>query len=152
MTFGNGYAHFFSTQVKGAVLVALTGKLPNPPKGGIQLVFNGAAAAGTNPADGPAGSCEVRDGDYIIDAYPVTQGAGAMTFRKDDTIERGYVERSWDSADHVGNLGIMAYLLVFRIPGEGPTDVKNVAFTSGDKTTSLTAKVNGEPLSLSIPN
>ncbi len=43
MTFGNGYAHFFSTQVKRAVLVALTGKMPNPPAGGISLVFNKTA-------------------------------------------------------------------------------------------------------------
>jgi hypothetical protein len=151
MTFGNGYAHFFSTQDKRAVLVALTGKLPNPPNGGIQLVFNGAAQGGDLPG-GPAGSCEVHDGDYTVDAYPVTQDAGAMTFRKDDTAMRGYVERSWASADHVGNLGLLAYLLVFRMPGESPADIRNVAFTPGDKTISLTAEVNRTPLSLAVPN
>ncbi|MCE0498243.1 MAG: hypothetical protein LV481_09900 [Methylacidiphilales bacterium] len=149
MTLPNGYAHFFSTQSKGAVLVALTGKMPNPSTGGLQLVFNGEAE-GAEMAGGPPGSCEVHDGDYTVDVYPVTQGAGAMAFRKDDTKNRGYVERMWDSADHVGNLGVLSYLVVFRIPGENAPDVKNIAFTPGDKTLNLTAEVNGTPLSLDV--
>jgi hypothetical protein len=151
MTFGQGYAHFFSVQDKRAVLVALTGKLPNPPSGGIQLTFNAAAQGGDLPG-GPPGSCEVHDGDYIIDAYPLTQNAGALTFRKDDTALRGYVERPWSSADHVGNLGVLAYLLYIRLPGEAAADVRNLAFAPGDKTISLTAEVNGTPLSLAVPN
>ena len=151
MTFGNAYAHFFSTQVKGAVLVALTGKMPNPPAGGISLVFNGSAE-GANMAGGPPGSCEVHDGDFIVDVYPVTQSGGAMAFRKDDTLKRGYVERSWASADHVGNLGILSYLVVFRSPGEVAPVVNNIAFTPGDKNSTFTAQVNGAPLSLEISN
>ncbi len=69
-----------------------------------------------------------------------------MAFRKDD--RRGYVERSWGSADHVGNVGILSYLVVFRMPGEEAPVVKNIAFTPGDKTSSFTAEVNGTPLSL----
>lgn len=151
MTFGNAYAHFFSTQTKRAVLVALTGKLPNPQAGGVSLVFNGTAE-GAPLAGGPPGACEVHDGDFIVDVYPVTTSGGAMTFRKDDTGKRGYVERSWQSADHNGNLGILSYLVFFRMPGEAVPEVKNMALTPGDKTSTLTADVNGTLLSLGIPN
>jgi hypothetical protein len=149
MTFGNGYAHFFSMQNKQAVLVVLTGKVPNPAMGGLSLVFNNLAAGADLPG-GPAGACEVHDGDFIADIYPVTQSGGTMTFRKD--VKRCYVERPWTAADHAGNLGILSYLLVMRTPGEDAPVVKNLAFTPGDKTLHFTAEVNGATLSLDVPN
>jgi len=151
MTFGNGYAHFFSTQAKSVVLVALTGKMPNPAAGGISLVFNDASQS--KPLDGgPPGSCQVQDGDTSIYIYPVTQSGGTMAFRKDDEKKRGYVERPWSSADHVGNLGILSYLVVFRNPGEPAPVVKNITFSPGEKATTFTAEVNGSALSVQAPN
>jgi hypothetical protein len=151
MTFGNGYAHFFATQDKNAVLVALTGKMPLPIAGGISLVFNGSAQG--KPLDGgPPGACLVQDGTVSVYVYPVTQDGGAMSFRKDDETKRGYVERPWSSADHVGNLGILSYLVIFKNAGEPAPVVKNITFTPGDKATAFTAEVNGQTLSLQAPN
>jgi hypothetical protein len=126
--------------------------MPLPQTGGISLVFNDAAV-GAPLAGGPVGAWEVHDGDYIVDVYPVTKATNStMAFRKDDDRKRAYVERDWVSADHVGNLGVLSYLLVFRMPGESAATVKNIGFTPGDKTLTFTADVNGSPLSLKTPN
>ena len=147
MSFGNGYAHFYSTQVKRAVLVAYTGKMPTPAAGGLRLVFNEAAEGGA-AGEGAAGSCEVHDGDYLIDIYSLTQGDGTLAFRKDE--KRAYVERPWTAADHLGGDGVLAYLIYFRMPGEAAPAVKGITFAPGDQVLDLAAEVNDAPLALHV--
>ncbi len=149
LTFGNGYAHFFATQNQDAVLVALTGKMPTPAAGGLRLVFNSLAGGKTTVAD-PPGCYEVDDGGVTAYVYPVSaSAAAAMTFRKDDTAKRAYLERGWDNADHVGNVGVLAYLVTFKLPGESTAlDVKNITFTPDDKGVTVSAAVNGNTLTV----
>jgi hypothetical protein len=149
LSFGNGYAHFFSTQNQDAVLVALTGKLPNPNAGGLRLVFNSLADGKTTATDSPGGF-QVDDGGVTAYVYSIgASPASAMTFRKDDTAQRAYLERGWDNADKVGNVGVLAYLVTFKLPGEGtaPT-VSNLAFTPNDKGVVISAQVNGSAMTL----
>lgn len=153
-TLGNGYAHFHSTQVKGAVLAALTGKLPSPPKGGLMLEFNGEATEGGTAAGlngEPHGSCKVSDGDVTAYIYPVTANAeGAMAFRKDE--KRAYVERMWNSADHFGNFGVLSYLVVFKTKSQQPPVVKNISLTSSGNAMTAGAEVDGAPMSITFSN
>lgn len=149
LTLGNGYAHFFSTQNQDAVLAALTGKMPTPATGGLRLVFNSLADGKTTVTD-PPGCYQVDDGGVTAYIYPVSANpAAAMTFRKDDTAKRAYLERGWDNADHAGNAGVLAYLVTFKLPGDGSApDVKNIAFTPDDTGVTISAEVNGNAMTL----
>ena len=149
-TLGNGYAHFCSVQSKGAVLAAVTGKLPVPEKGGLLFGFNAGAQA-QELAGGPAGSCIVHNGDVTTYIYPVSQQAGArMTFASDVEKDRVYVERSWASSDPVGKFNVLAYLVVFQLPGEPVPVVKGLSIKGVEENTIATAEVNGTPLSLKV--
>jgi len=146
LTQSNGYAHFFSKQDGNAVLVALTGKMPNPPTGGLKLEFN-ELAEGKPITDGPPGSFAVEDGGVTTYVYPVTQSAtGALTYSKDE--KRVDLQRGWDTADHAGNIGVLSYLVVFRSPGEDAPIVKDLTFVSNDKGATASANVNGTALSV----
>jgi hypothetical protein len=146
LTQSNGYAHFFSKQEGSAVLVALTGKMPNPPTGGLKLEFN-ELAEGKPIADGPPGSFEVTDGDVTTYVYPVTQSAtGVMTYTKDE--KRVDLQRDWTTADHAGNIGVLSYLVVFRNPGEDVPVVKDLTLVSDDKGATASANVNGAAMSV----
>jgi len=149
LTLGNGYAHFYSTQDQDSVLVALTGKMPTPASGGLRLVFNSLADCKTPPSD-PSASYQIEDGGVTIYVYPVSASPGAaMTFRKDDTAKRGYLERPWTNADQSGNVGVLGYLITFRLPGESePPHVAKPTLTATDKGVVLTANVNGKDLTL----
>ena len=150
-TFGNGYAHYYSVQSKGAVLAAVTGKLPVPPKGGLEFAFN----TGAQPdalAGGLAGACVVHDGDVTTYIYPVSQqSSSGPTFDKDETKGRVYVERPWASADPAGAFNVLGYLVVFQLPGEPVPAVKDVSIKVAGENTMLSADVNGVPLSLKVP-
>ncbi|HEX4140038.1 MAG TPA: hypothetical protein VHY09_06790 [Candidatus Methylacidiphilales bacterium] len=149
LTFGNGYAHFYSTQNQDAVLVALTGKIPTPGTGGLHLVFNSLADGKTTMTD-PPGCYQIDDGGVTAYVYPVSANpAAAMTFHKDDTAKRAYLDRGWDNADHVGSVGVLAYLVAFKLPGEGTApSVSNITFTPDDKGVTVSAQVNGNTLTL----
>jgi len=144
-TFGNGYAHFYSTQSGAAVLAALTDKRPLPQKGGLRLGFNGEAHA-RELSGGPAGSWEVQDGRISAYVYPVTRTNARMTSQTEE--KRVYVERPWTSADPAGALNVLAYLLVFQAPGEAAPIVKAISLNVGQGKTTISAAVNDKTLLL----
>jgi hypothetical protein len=144
-TFGNGYAHFYAAQSGGAVLAALTGKRPPPQKGGLCLGFNGEAQA-RELAGAPAGSWEVHDGGITAHVYPVSRTSGRMTFRSEG--KRAYLERPWASADPAGDFTVLAYLLVFQLPGKATPVVKSLAIDVAQRKMTVSATVDGNPISL----
>ena len=152
MTFGNGSVQFRSTQSNNVVLAALMSKRPVPAKGGVQIGFdNGAQAQGLT--GGPAGACVVRDGDVTTYIYPVTRRPnGQMTFKSDTDHNKVYVERSWAEADPGTKYDVLSYLVVFQLPGEPVPVVKNLSLNLADTGTSISAEINGKPLSLQVPN
>ena len=148
-TFGNGYARFASVQEKGAVLAAVTGKLPVPQKGGLRFGFNEGAQA-KELAGGPAGSWVIQDGGITTYIYPVTLAGAGMTSQVDPEKNYVYVERTWSSADPAGKSNVLSYLLVFQLPGEPVPIVKEISMKVGRDDTTLSAVVNGTPLSLRV--
>ena len=146
-TFGNGYAHFYSVQLKGAVLAALTGKQPIPVKGGLRLGFNPGAQV-QELTGAPPGSFVVHDGGVTAYIYPVTERDGGMTFQ--NGADMPAIERPWASADPAGNFQVLAYLLVFQIPGEAVPIVKDLSMRVTEKHATLSAEVNGTVLSLQV--
>jgi hypothetical protein len=146
MTMGNGYAHFYSVQSKGAVLAAITGEPPVPQKGGLRFGFNGGAQA--QELAGGAAAYVVYDGDVTTYIYPVTLADGRMTIQTER--DRVYVDRPWSSADPASGFHVLSYLVVFQLPGEAVPVVKNLAMKVTEPNTTVSAEVNGTPLFLQI--
>jgi len=147
LTMGNGYARFASDQSKAAVLAVITGKTPQPAKGGLELGFNLEAKA--KPLEGgPPGAYEVDNGGVTTYFYPVTNNGGAFSTRSDTDVT--YIERPWSSADVIANYGLLAYLVVFQPPGDAVPTVSNVSLTVAGKVGTAAATVNGAPLSVQV--
>ena len=151
-TFGNGAVQFRSAQSNNAVLAALMSKRPVPAKGGVQIGFdNGAQAQALT--GGPAGACVVRDGEVTTYLYPVTRQAnGQLTIKPDTDHNKVYVERSWAEADPGAKYNVLSYLVVFQLPGEPAPAIRNLSLNLADTGMSISAEINGKPLSLQVPN
>jgi hypothetical protein len=144
VTFGNGYAHQYTVQYKNAVLVALTGKSPVPAQGGMKLSFNADARA----EQLPGGGYSVANGDVTTYVYPVTEKTNPVVVHPEtDTLS---LERPWNSGDVAGSFQVLGYLLVFRTAGDPAPSVKGIAYKSADGKASLSAEVDGNPLSLEV--
>lgn len=148
-TFGNGYARYASVQEKGAVLAAITGKLPVPNRGGLRFGFNGEAKA-REFTGGPAGSWVVEDGGVTAYICPVSMSGVKMTSQIDGEHSRVYVERPWSSADPIGKINALGYLVVFQLPGEAVPVVKDISMVATDEKVTLSASVNDKQLTLQI--
>ncbi len=140
--------HFYSKQVNGAALVALTAASVVPGAGSNSLVF--APTAVLEPGDGAP--FRVRDGDYTAYVYPVSPASPVYEGKGDDRNLHFKLERSWTSADVVGNLHVVGYVVVFRASGQPAPAVSALSLAAAADGVTASAVVDGTPLSLTFKN
>ncbi|HEX4141689.1 MAG TPA: hypothetical protein VHY09_15175, partial [Candidatus Methylacidiphilales bacterium] len=153
--------HFYSQQVKNAALVALA-TTANPAGDVTTLVFDEDAEIDAKDGSSPL---RIRDGSITAYLYPVTnrkvqyavQYKTYPMFNGQDyfnvrpvpySINR--VMRFWDSCDGVGNVRVMAYLIVFKPSDQAPPSVTGLALGPGAGGITASAKVDGAPLSVAF--
>jgi hypothetical protein len=140
--------HFYCKQAKSAALVALVASTDIPGHPSTQcLVFDHAAAV-TIPRD--AGPITIADGSITTYLYPVSTGPAAYESATDARTVK--VTRSWASADAVGDLRALAYLVVFRPSDQPAPAVSELSLQSADGVGSASAIVDGTKLSVSFKN
>jgi hypothetical protein len=147
--FPYGQLHFYSRQVKGAALVAIVGPAKIPDAGGCSLVFDSGAAVTEGKAAAPL---SIKDGAVTAYLYPVSSGAVTFENQVDTAHHVIRVTRPWSSADAVGSLRVLAYVIVFRPSDQPPPSVSALALTAHDYGTSASARVDGANLSVSFTN
>jgi hypothetical protein len=151
-TLPNGFPYarisFHGKQVKGAALVALVASTSVPKTGSSNCLVFAKDAQFTPAANG--GPNQIVDGSETAYLYPVT--TGAATYQS--AINHGLVKvtRAWNSADAVGNLHVLSYLLVFRPTEQPAPQVSGITLVpDGDEVTAH-ARVDGDDLSVSFKN
>ncbi|HEY8965538.1 MAG TPA: hypothetical protein VIM58_03785 [Candidatus Methylacidiphilales bacterium] len=139
-------ALFHSKQAKGAALVALSTSTVVPGAGASQFVF--APAASLLPGDGAP--FRVQDGDVIAYVYPVSNGTPRYEGKGDE--RRFTLSRSWLTADVVGSLHVLSYVLVVRPANQPPPSVSGTTLTADANGVTASAVVDGVPLTLTFKN
>ncbi|MCE0498242.1 MAG: hypothetical protein LV481_09895 [Methylacidiphilales bacterium] len=155
--------HFYSKQVKDAALVALATTAPIPGRDVSTLVFNGGAVMD----DKGVFPFRIQDGTITAYLYPVTNGSVQFaTQLNTNPVSNGQdyfnvrpvpyrisrVMRFWDSADSIGNVHIMSYVIVFRPSDQLPPKVSDLALKTDANGISASARVDGADLSVSFKN
>jgi hypothetical protein len=153
--------HFSSKQVKDAALVAMSTTANVSGKEVSTLVFDEDAKidakGGSNPLRIQDGSITAylypvtsKSVQYAVqfNTYPMSNGQDFFAVRKVPyTISR--VMRFWNSADAVGPVRLLSYLIVFR-PSDQPPPVVTGLTVGPDATGAVvSAQVDGKTLSLS---
>jgi len=150
-TLPNGFPYarifFYSKQVKGAALVALVGSKDIPKEGGCSLVFDSGAAV---IAGEDAVPLRVRDGSITAYLWPIS--TGTVGFVTETGSHNLLVNRPWTSADAVGPLHVLSYLIVFRPPDQPAPKVSGLGLNPDATGVSVSARVDGDDLSLSVKN
>jgi hypothetical protein len=141
--------HFYSKQVKGAALVAMIAPTDVPGEGSSSLIFDGGAVV---PDGKDAMPLQIQDGTMTVYLYPVSNGTPAFVNQPDVAHNVTRVTRSWGSADVVGGLHILSYLIVFRPTGQPAPAVSEIALKAEAGCVSASAKVDGVNLSVSFKN
>jgi hypothetical protein len=153
--------HFSSQQVKDAALVVLSTGADVPGENVSTLVFAGGAVA---PDSKDVAPFVVKDGIITAYLYPVTTGtvtydtSVAVLHHADAQADTDtnvlQVTRPWSTADSVGNLHVMSYLVVLRPSDQPAPNVTGLALQPGADGTGGTAaaQVDGAPLSVSFKN
>ena len=155
--------HFYSHQVKDAALVALSTTANVPGQNVSTLVFDGNAVIDA----GNGAPLRVRDGSVTAYLYPVTNTSVQYAVQlKTNPMPNGQdfflvrpvpysisrVMRFWDSADAVGPVRILSYLIVFRASDQPQPVVTDLSLKPDAVGVSASAKVDGAPLALSFKN
>ncbi|HEX4140014.1 MAG TPA: hypothetical protein VHY09_06670, partial [Candidatus Methylacidiphilales bacterium] len=140
---------FYSQQKGDAALVAQVAMRGLPPSGSCSLVFPTNAAA----ADPTAKPVVVNDGAVTTYIYPVSNGPVAYdTTTKTQTDQPTFqVNRPWASADPVGKVHVISYLVVFRPADKPAPKVENLALKSDASQVTVNATVDGNALSVEAP-
>jgi hypothetical protein len=155
--------HFYSKQVKDAALVALATGANVPGQVPSTLVFDGNASIDASHGF----PLRVKDGSVTAYLYPVTNGEVQYAVQlKTNPMPNGQdyfnvrpvpyrisrVMRFWDSADAVGPVRVLAYLIVFR-PSDAPApSVTGLSLQPGGDGVVAAAKVDGADLSVTFKN
>jgi hypothetical protein len=140
--------HFYSQQVKGAAIVAIAASTDVPGQGVSTLVFDDGGQALPADATGPF---RVQDGSMTAYLYPVSTASPTYTVVPDPDHHVMRVTRSWNSSDLVGNLHVMAYVIVFRPADQAAPTVTDISLASGPKgVVTAAASVDGVPLSVNF--
>ena len=137
--------HFYSKQHKAAALVALVANPKDLPQmdAGCQLFFAPSArVTGTAPVI-------VQDGSVTAYIYPVTAANAGFTVKKEDPAVL-QLARSWSTADSVGELRVLSYLVVFRMKDQPQPKVSGLSLKQNEAHGEAMAEVDGVPLSLSF--
>jgi hypothetical protein len=138
-------AHFYSKQAKGAALVALA-TATVPAQGSNSLVFPSTASL----ASGDGAPFRVQDGDYTAYVYPVSPASARYEGKGDEHHFK--LERPWASADVVGSLHVLSYVVVFRPSAQPAPAVSDLTLVADADGVTASAQVDGEPLSVSFKN
>ncbi|HEY2588103.1 MAG TPA: hypothetical protein VGI81_20335, partial [Tepidisphaeraceae bacterium] len=148
-TLPNGFpyaqVHFYSRQVKGAALVALTTSSAIPAAGGHEMVFDHDAKAAGGAGNSPI---RIEDGSITTYLYPITPGAARYEARSDARTFR--LTRPWSSADVVGDLHVLSCLIVFRPAGQPAPAVSDLSLRTDRGAVVARATVDGASLSASF--
>ncbi|MCE0497766.1 MAG: hypothetical protein LV481_07460 [Methylacidiphilales bacterium] len=150
--------HFYSQQVKDAALVELVTSADVPAPGCSTLVFDSGAVVG----DTSATPLVVKDGTMTAYIYPVSNVAvqynstNSILHHADSQADTGQgvvqVTRPWSSADSLGSLHALAYLIVFRPSDQPAPTVTNLVLSGDESGVSAGANVDGTNLSVSSKN
>jgi hypothetical protein len=137
------YLHFHCRQVKGAALVVMAAAAKVPTMGDSVLVFDPAATVAQGPAP-----FVIHDGSFTTYLYPITNAGPSFETPADAHNLR--VMRPWTSADAVGGLHVLSYLVVFRPADQAPPKVSDLSLKAEKVGASANATVDGVPLSVSF--
>ncbi|HEY0257679.1 MAG TPA: hypothetical protein VGC39_09575 [Candidatus Methylacidiphilales bacterium] len=150
-TLPNGFPyasiHFHCQQKSGTALVALVANSGLPANGGCSLAF----AIGAKVADAKATPLCIQDGAITAYLYPVSNRRVEFETKRDETTDQRTfrVNRSWSSADAIGSVHVISYLVVFRSSNQLPPVVSHLLI-NGDNGGSASAEVDGADLSVSF--
>ena len=138
--------HFYSQQVKGIALVALVASTVVPGLPGTSLlVFNHDAKVSGGAESGPL---RIEDGAFSAYLYPVA--TRPVAYQNQATSRTLWVTRSWATADAVGDLRVMSYLLIFRPTDQPAPAVTDIALTPEGRGGVASAKVDGAEVTLNF--
>jgi hypothetical protein len=140
--------HFYSQQVKSAALVALVASSDIPGYPATQCLVFAPTAQVTMPAD--TGPVKIVDGTITAYLYPITSEKVTHETTKD--VHSVKVTRSWASADNVGYLKALSYLVVFRPSDQPAPTVSDIALRSNAGVGTASVVVDGAKLSVSFKN
>jgi hypothetical protein len=140
---------FHSLQKGAAALVVLEATRGLPPSGSCSLLFD----TGASVADPKATPLTIQDGAITTYLYPVSNGPVAFETATDTHTDQHtfQVNRPWSSADALGPVHVISYLVVFRPAGQPAPQVDGPALTMDGDQISASAKVDGADLTLSFP-
>jgi hypothetical protein len=141
--------HFLSQQKGSAALVELEITRALPPSGSCSLQFDTGATV-ANPQASPI---VVEDGAITTYLYPISNGTPAYESHEDDKTDQHVIQinRDWSTADEVGKVHAISYLVVFRPAGKPAPNVSNLQLKDENGQLSTSATVDGENLSISAP-
>jgi hypothetical protein len=115
------------------------------------------------PADAPGASpFRILDGSITTYLYPVTSATVQYATQtatvhhidgQANTLATLFqVTRPWTMADTIGDVHLMAYLVVFRAADKPAPTVTGLALQAGGLGVTASAQVDGAPLSVSFKN
>ncbi|MDB5327213.1 MAG: hypothetical protein JWM57_2782 [Phycisphaerales bacterium] len=138
--------HFDSQQVKDAAIVAISAStvVPGPP-GCSTLVFAHDAKVTSGAGEKPT---RIEDGAMTTYLYPIS--AKSIEFKAQADTRSVRITRSWSTADVVGDLHALAYLVVFRQTGQPAPVVTELTLTGKGNQGTVSAKVDGTVLSVTF--
>ena len=140
--------HFWSTQHEREALVALSASTVVPGVPGVSTLACAKDAKVTVASDG--GPTHIEDGSMIGYLYPIANGP--VQYKVESDTHGVRVTRGWPTADAVGDLRVMSYLLVFRRADEAVPQVSNQSLSADAKGGHVSVEVDGTKLSLDFPN
>jgi hypothetical protein len=139
--------HFYCDQVKGSALVALMTPLPPPEDQGAQrFVF---APTAKLAGDANSSPLQVNDGTMTTWIYPLLND-GKATYTSQSDAHVMQLNRLWTTADQVGSMHVIAYLIVFRPADQGKPAVENLKLQGDGDAGTASAQVDGQPLTVSF--
>lgn len=140
--------HFNSQQKGGAALVALEAQRGLPPSGACSLVFDTDASV----EDPKASPVVVRDGAITTYVFPVSDAPVTYETKTDTASDQHtfQLNRPWSTADAVGKVHVISYLVVFRPANAPAPKVSDLALTVQGEQVSATAKVDGTDFAVTV--
>jgi hypothetical protein len=115
--------------------------------GASTLLFDDAAQT-MDP--GNSSPFRIQDGTMTAYLYAVSNGTPSFESQADPAHHVVRVVRSWDTADPVGPLHVMAYLIVFRPTGQPAPAVSGLTLQPAGNGATASAQVDGAPLSVTF--
>ncbi len=138
--------HFHSHQVKDAVLVALSASTVIPGHPGVSALMFDREAKILDDLSSPV--IRVESGSRTTYLYPLSNSP--VTYETQSDRRGVRLIRPWLSADGVGQLKVMSYLVVFRPTGSPAPSVTDLTLKAGPDGVAAAAKVDGAELAVTF--